>query len=47
MPKRTPKQRRKATARKVERLLPVKPTKNGETVVSDALLRRIQRELEK
>lgn len=44
--KRTPAQRRKATAKAVEKMLPEKPTKGGETVVPDALLRRVKRELE-
>lgn len=46
MPK-TPKQSRQATARTLERKLPVKPAKGGETVIPDALARKIIRELRK
>lgn len=47
MPQRTPKQQRQATARKIEKMLPDKPTKAGETVVSDAILRKVIKDLSK
>lgn len=43
----TPRQKRQAAARKVARMLPVKPSRGGETVVKDSDLRRIQKLLEK
>ncbi len=39
----TPKQQRASLAKRVDRLLPAKGTKGGETVVPDRLLREIVR----
>jgi hypothetical protein len=47
MPKQTPKQARLSTAKKVAGLLPQKTERGGETVVPDALLRKIIKDLEK
>lgn len=47
MPKQTPRQKRQAAARKIDRMLPVKPDRGGETVVSNSELNRIKRLLEK
>lgn len=47
MPKQTPRQKRQAAARKIDRMLPVKPRKGGDTSVPDAELRRLKRLLEK
>lgn len=47
MAKQTPKQQRAATARKLEKMLPAKTSKNGETVVKDAVIRRAVRDLKK
>lgn len=43
----TPQQARQAAARALERKLPVKPTKGGETVIPDHLARKIIKELKK
>ena len=47
MPKRTPKQARQAAGRRVEKLLPAKPARGGETVVKDSVLRGLAKTLKK
>jgi hypothetical protein len=41
----TPAEKRKAEARRLEKLLPAKPTKGGTTTLSDKELRRVIRTL--